>query len=244
MLLVTAGVIALLRSSIFAVSFVEVQIEKSSCSDPDQIKNSSGLLGQNIFLLNSAKLQNDLKNKFLCIRRVEVKRFFPNKLKLSVSVREPAATLVVLQDEEATESADILSEASPSAENFVIDNEGVIYSSNTEQVIAPKVYVSSLNLTLGQKINEDLIGNLLRILERVKSSGVDIKEAKIYSKNVLLVNDTAKIIFRLDDKIDTQIASLQLILQKAKIDEDILEFIDLRFDKPIIRFAPKKNGQR
>ena len=52
--------------------------------------------------------------------------------------------------------------------------------------------------------------------------------------------DNPKVFFRLDNEIDLQLASLQLILEKAKIDERILEFIDLRFDKPIVRFAPKK----
>lgn len=249
----------LIRSNIFIIRSVEAQLEKAACTDAEQIKNSSKLLGQNFFFINSSKVESDLKRKFLCIKSVKISRYFPNRVILQIFGREPAAILVMEKNEEVTageieEFSKI--ESTPSAEasisakfslsvegpteNFLVDNDGVIYSNNIEQINAPRIYVSGLNLTLGQEVKENLIKGLLKILEKVKIFGVDVKDAKIYSKNILLINTKPKMIFKLDDKIDTQIASLQLILGKAKIDSAELEFIDLRFDKPIVRFAPKK----
>ncbi|MBI4038755.1 hypothetical protein HY384_02235 [Candidatus Daviesbacteria bacterium] len=58
-------------------------------------------------------------------------------------------------------------------------------------------------------------------------------------------SNNPRIIFRLSNSLDVQLASLQLILGKAKIDGSRLEFIDLRFDKPVLKFTPKEsNGKR
>ena len=81
----------------------------------------------------------------------------------------------------------------------------------------------------------------LTILDKVKIYRLSITEASIF-EDVLMNNTAPKIIFKLRNDIDKQIASLQLILEKAKMETSKLEFIDLRFDKPIVRIAPKKNG--
>ena len=125
-------------------------------------------------------------------------------------------------------------------ENFLVDIQGVIYSNNPEGVNAPRIYVRDLKFTLGQTIKENIIKNILKIIDKLKTFGVSIKEVKIIKNNILLVDAVPRIIFKLDDKQEMQIASLQLILNKAKIDGSSLEFIDLRFDKPVVRFAPKK----
>ncbi|TSC87728.1 MAG: Uncharacterized protein G01um10147_414 [Microgenomates group bacterium Gr01-1014_7] len=243
LLIISMGVF-LFRSNIFTITSIEVEIEKVGCVESDKIRDASNLLGQNFFLLNSSKLENDLKNKYVCIHKVNLSRYFPNKVKLFIFGREPAAILIVLKDGEATESAEATpsAEASSSAEGFVVDNEGVVYSNSIEQINAPYIYAGGLNLTVGQKIKDDFIGKILKILEKLKSFGVDVKETKIYSNSLLLTGAMPRIIFKLSDNIDTQIASLQLILNKAKIDGEILEFIDLRFDKPVVKFAPKKHG--
>lgn len=263
--------VTLVRFNVFTISSVEVSLERIDCTNLEQIKNSSKLLGQNFFLLNSQGIENSLKNNFLCVRQVQVSRLLPNRIKLNIFGRIPAAILIVLKDE-ATESAGLLenftetkatvsAQASPSATEilskdvsspsislkigreekiFVVDTEGVIYSNNIEQIYAPQVFVKGFDLTLGEKISDKLINDTLRILEKINSFGLEVKEVEIYSKAFLLVNGRTKIIFLLNDRVDKQIASLQLIYDKAKIDDKTLEFIDLRFDKPVIKFAPKK----
>lgn len=238
----------LIRSNIFTIKTVDVRLEKIACGDSNQIKDSSKALGQNFFLINSAKIESDLKKNYLCIKAVKISRYFPNKIKLQVFGREPYVILVVLKTEEATSSATLnqFIEASGSAiisfeqgeiENFVIDGEGIIYSQNIDQINIPKIYFPD-----DIKVESDLLKDVLKILERVKTFDLDTKEVKIYQRSILLVNAMPRVIFKLDANIDTQLASLQLILAQAKIDEANLEFIDLRFDKPIVRLAPKKNG--
>lgn len=242
----------LFRSNIFIIKTIEVELQKIVCADSNQISSSSKLLGQNLILINSSKVEKELKEKYLCIKGIAISKHFPNKIKLHIFERVPAAILISLKSEQATGSATLekIIEATGAAnldiigptESFLVDSEGIVYQQNIDQINVPKIYLEQYSLVVGQKIEEDLIKNLLKILEKVKSFGVMVKEAKIYSKFNLLINATPKIVFKLNKNLDIQLASLQLILGQAKIDQEDLEFIDLRFDKPVIRLAPKKKN--
>ena len=79
-------------------------------------------------------------------------------------------------------------------------------------------------------------------MDAVKKMGISVNESFLNDSFFIIKDETSviKVIFRLKNEVDIQLASLQLILDKAKIDEKELEFIDLRFDKPVVRYAPKK----
>ncbi len=252
-LLIFLSAFLILHSNIFTIRSIDVTSEKIGCVDNQNIKESAQILGQNIIFTNFSKLE-DLKKKFFCIKSVTISKSFPNKVNLSVFGREPAAILVSLKYDESTKSGELIKgfiEASASAdihfsadhsnENLVVDDEGIVYSTNVDQINVPKVYRTQVNLSLGQKIKEGLISNTLKILKMAKIFGINVNESKITMEDLLLINATPRIIVKLDDNIDSQIASLQLILQKAKMDEENLEFIDLRFDKPVVRIVPKKD---
>lgn len=246
-------IFTIFRSDFFNIKVIDIQADNINCTDPTQIKNSTSLIGQNLFFLNSSKIEAGIKKKFLCIKDVEISKYFPNKVKLTLFKREPVALFISQKEEEnlgilekfsesvATSSA----ESSPSAklnfsqgeiiESFIVDNEGVVFEKNVSRGDLPKVYFYGQNV---------MIDKIIKILQKVNTFGLDIKEAKVYSEKILLLNSKPKIIFKLGEREDVQLASLQLILSEAKIDDRELEFIDLRFDKPVIKTVPKKNGKR
>ncbi|MDD5415815.1 MAG: FtsQ-type POTRA domain-containing protein [Candidatus Daviesbacteria bacterium] len=235
------------RSSFFSIKQIEILGDKIGCADSDQLKNESGLYGQNFFLLNSKKLQERLRTKFICIKTVTVGRLIPDKVKLKIASRKPDAILLNLKDKQASPSFLIENIATPEAaaaqDSYVVDNEGVVFSKSIDNLDIPKIYIYDSDIAVGKKLKNSLINNSLKILDRIKKFGVIAKKSLI-AENFFIINpDTMdpKIIFRLNDQIDIQLASLQLILTDAKIDLRELMFIDLRFDKPIVRFAPKKN---
>lgn len=243
LLLIILSTFLIIRSDLFTIKAVDVQMDKIGCTDINQLKNSIQLLGQNIFLINSSKIKSDLKNNFLCIKDVQFSRNFPNKISLFVFGREPQVLLLGLKNKEATKSASLENIATPSARqqetisNFVVDKEAIIFATDSKEYGIPKIYYHDQNLSLGQRA-EGFIFDSLKILEKVKTYSLDVKESEILD-GVLLLYTKPKIIFKLSQDIDTQFASLQLILNQARIDEKELVFIDLRFDKPIIRLAPK-----
>ncbi len=234
------------RSSFFHIKQIEIRGDKIGCVNSDQLKNALGLYGQNFFLLNNKKLQEDLKTKFVCIKNVVFDRLIPDKVKVEISLRKPTAILFKIKDKQASPSSLIENIATPEAsevqDSYVVDNESVVFSKSTDDLNIPKIYIYDPDIAVGEKLENSFINNSLKILDKIKTFGVTTKKSWIAEEFFIINPDTMdpKIIFRLNHQIDLQLASLQLILAEAKIDLKELTFIDLRFDKPIVRFAPKK----
>lgn len=234
------------NSGFFRIKKIEVLGDKVECAEIDQIKNEAELYGQNFFFLDKTKPQEKLKAKFLCINEVYISKVFPDKLNIKIISRRPAAILINTAGVKAQLSLLIENIATPEASgtkgSFIVDNEGVVFSKSRDDLDILRIYVD-MDLAEGKKFGNSFINNTLKILDRIKTFGLSFKKSWII-EDVLIINpDTSdpKIIFKLSNQTDIQLASLQLILAKAKIDLKELTFIDLRFDKPVVRFAPKKN---
>lgn len=240
------------------VKEVEVKADMIDCASSEELKTTADLLGKNILLVDEQTTEKKLKDKYLCIRKIKIDKKLPNEIILNVSGRQPVAILVETKNEQVNkiEISTSSGEASVSAEqasssamfNFVgggdlylVDDEGMIFAKNISKE-APKIYFEGIVLSIGKKIEEGVVKNALKIQDRVKIFGVNVNEAKIYSQNTLLVNSAPKMIFSLNSGIDLQLAALQLLLEQAKINEENMEFIDLRFEKPIVKYAPKKKN--
>lgn len=230
---------------LFTVKKVGVEAVLPGCVNENQLKDSSGILGQNFFLVNSAKIEKILKQKFFCIKSLNISKHFPDKVILQTSGRQPFAVLVDLKDKPVSPASLIENIATPSAGQlgnlYTIDDEGVVFDKNKDALNTPRIYIYGLTIAQGNNWTGGL--NALKILDKAKTFGVDIGESWM-DEGYFVINSKPKpkIIFNLGGNIDIQLASLQLILAEAKINLKELEFIDLRFDKPIVRFTPKKNG--
>lgn len=233
------------KSGIFTIKQVVVAAKSLGCASEKGIKDSAELTGQNFFLANTKAAEEAIKLKFYCIKAAPIKRSFPDKMRIEVLSRQPAAFLVALETKEASISS-FIDIATPSAlpvkSSFQIDEEGMVFSKDPAGADIPRVYIFNADITLGKKMSGDLIPGTLRVLTKLKEIRFPVKESLVFDKLYIVTSDSPKlkIIFRLNEDLDTQLASLQVILDKAKIDLKELEFIDLRFDKPIVRFAPKK----
>ena len=241
-LLLILAVFSLTRSNFFTIKAVDVQTQNLNCAESTQLKDASELLGQNIVFLNSSKAKENIKNKFVCVKDVIFLRTFPKSVNLQVSGRVSVVVAAVLKTSPATPSSFLENIATPSAneviESFLIDEEGVIFSKINEQANLPSIYFKDISISLGKKL-EDTTKNSLKILEKLNLFGLDMQKTLV-SGNYFIIFSSPKVIFRLDSEVDIQLASLQLILEKAKIDDVRLEFVDLRFDKPAVKFAPGK----
>lgn len=215
-----------LLMNIFKVESVEVQAENMDCTDNLRIKNSLKLLGQNIFFINHSNTESELKKKFICIDKINLSKVLPNKISLQAKARVPKAYVY-----QASPSAEA------SAEAFLADEEGVIFSKDNTAVSAPKIFFQSFDINIGRQI--DNFSSILMILNEIKKFGLDASVSQL-SDRYLIIFSRPKIIFAPFARIDIQIASLQLILTKAKMYSQDMEFIDLRFDKPAVKFAPEK----
>lgn len=223
-----------LKANIFSIRFVDLKRENVECLNEGRIKDLS--LGKNIFLINEKNISDEIKKDFICVKSISFSKILPDKLNLDILGRRPVAQLM-MSNSEASASSLIENIATPSAqgEAYLLDEEGVVFSKGN--LDSPNIYILSKNIDLGF---EDNYLKILKILDNSRKLQLDIKQSYVLN-NLLIINSVPKIIFKLDFPLDLQIASLQLILKVAKIDNKELEFIDLRFDKPVIKYAPKKN---
>lgn len=237
-----------LRSDLFTIKKVNFRLENINCADEKQIKDSLNFSGENFFFLNTEKLEENLKSRFICINKISLSKYIPDKINLIISGRDPYAILISLKLKDATQSAQVQIEniATPSAgnynfgEKFLVDKEGVVFSGHIDNLVLPHIFFLDREFSFGDKIGGEILGNTILIINKLKGFGLEEGSVAISNNKLLVVYSAPKIIFNLSDLVDVQLASLQLILEKAKIESKDLEFIDLRFDKPIVKFAPKK----
>ena|SRR3989339_77868 len=226
--LVLAILLGIFKYGLLNIKQIDIEGD-ISCTDQNQIRREAELPEKNFFFVNSLKTENILKKKFICIKSVRILKSFPDKVTLKIENRKAVAVIAELREEasfSAAPSADV-------KDYYLIDDEGVIFGKGADLAV-PQIFVSGLKIFSAS--------NLVKILEKISVLGILINKGFI-DGDVLTIDSNppvSKIILRLDGEIDIQLGSLQLIVDKAKIDSKDLEFIDLRFDKPVVKFAPKK----
>ncbi|MDP3973661.1 MAG: FtsQ-type POTRA domain-containing protein [Candidatus Daviesbacteria bacterium] len=244
----------LFNSPAIKLKKIDVAGGQLSCTDFTQIKEIISQYKGNLLLINEQKIKDELKDKFICVGDIQMEKKFPDELKIQVFKRNPIALFSKLiyfdatssaklsEIIESTESAKVLN-FSPSDQRFLVDKEGILFEKSSGSSNAPNVYLNE-ELTLGQIFSADLIGSISKIFEKLNLLGIPSGQFIIIDRRIFVYSSDKKIIFKIDGTLETQLASLQLIVEKAKINSDILEFIDLRFDKPVVRYGQGQNNLR
>lgn len=220
-----------------------------SCIENPTLLQTKKLLGQNFFLVDKKDIENDIQKKYICVGQINLNKKFPSSIQIEIKERQPKVVIINI-NKESSQSADILNnltadastssqlnwENFPKKESFLADSEGVIFSDSVRENL-PKVYFFS-NINLGQRVEGELIQKILKVQDQLNVLGMNINGSLLTFDNTYFVYSNPKIYFDLKGNLDFQLASLQLILKTAKINQEVT-FIDLRFDKPVIRFATK-----
>lgn len=244
-LLVLILLVFFLKFNIFKINNLEVLGRNLDCVNKEQIKESIGIYGKSFLNVDTESITKKLKEKFYCIKSINYSKKIPDTIKIDISTRNPLYQIKKLKEIESSASSLFEIFATPSAitseEIYLVDDEGVIFAKTDNAGNLPSIFVFNANLYLGGKISNNYSENILKILNEIQIFNLDISISMINMDNLYLFS-YPRIIFKLNSDMRAQIASLQLILEKSKIDSSKVEFIDLRFDKPIIKIAPKKNG--
>lgn len=241
------------RLGVLEIHRVDIETAGVRCVTEDQIRETAGLLGNNILFASEESVNRGLLDKFICVSKVKLQRNFPNAVKLTVEGRVAIAGIATykgsrqavpldLSNLEATSSSQSAlldwSVPSPSSQQFLADDKGVLFA-EFQGGDLPKLFLPEQTVKLGQRLDEGLFKKISTVFAEIKKSDINIAEAVVSDQDFLILNPR-KIVFSLKKDISKQLVSLQLILQKAKIDESMIETVDLRFDKPVVKFLPKK----
>lgn len=231
---------------IFNIKQVFIERNNTDCVKAENIEKRLGLKGKNIFLVDKRSLLKILAG-YPCIKDINLEKKFPSEVRVKVEGR---SAFVNIAPKKIDEHLNILSlEATPSSQTallnwafpslnqgFLADNEGVIFATGSDENL-PAIFWPEENLKVGQKLDGSIFSKVKKVLESYPKS----KEVQL-STNILQIQMEEKVALSLQKDLDKQLASLQLILEKAKIENKPMETIDLRFDKPVVVY--KSDGQR
>lgn len=238
--------VVIFKFDLFTIKQLDINLSGVDCADPAKLQSDLNLVGKNIFLADYETAAKSLQSKYYCIDEVLFDKQFKT-VKVTFNNRIPVARIGVYQKTQVWSLENM--EATPSSsaalldwkiegggKMYLIDKNGLVFSEKDENY--PRLYISDQTLKLGRQMDNQLFGNIALIFDKLTQMGIVGFDSKIDGID-LLINSQPKIVFNLGGDLKRQIASLQLILQKAKIDSKTVEIIDLRFDKPVIMYTSK-----
>jgi cell division septal protein FtsQ len=271
-ILIALGVL-LFKFNILAINKINVQLENINCASSQEIKSDSHLLNEASFLLRNKNIltvetetiAKQLMKKYPCIKAVNFEKQFPATINLTVNGRvarfrvaelkiKPGIDLTNLQASPSSQAA-LLDWSFPNVESdkvVVTDEGGFVFEKDNGNLL-PLIFLSIPSPKIGQQLENNLFNQLTVVFNKLGQPVDKISEASSAAKNysakakvvdnLLLIDSQQHLIFTLEKDILRQLASLQLILQKAKINGREIKTIDLRFDKPVIEYLKNpKNG--
>lgn len=228
----------------FTINKIVVKNDGAICLEEGDFVRSLRLLGKNI--LTAAKIdEKNLLDRYPCVKYFDVQKKLPNELVITAISRQPLARVaeydLPLDLKEATPSSQTAlvdwSIPPSSSPYYIVDDWGVIFNT-TESTQSAVLYIANEQIKYGSKLSSEMFNKINLIFKKSAQINEDIQFGKIIN-DTMLVKTNKKLVFSLSKDIDRQVASLQLILEKAKINGRSVDTIDLRFDKPVVIYGRK-----
>lgn len=241
------------QSQVLTVNKIDLKLNNTPCVNLEQLKTTLNLKGKNILFLDNAKIKKALLAEYPCVGDIKLERFFLGAIKIEIEGRTAfvkiasfsSAPPLTLKDLEATSSTStaLLDGFFPSSteENFILDEAGVIFAKNSSNNL-PILFWPDKDLKIGQSLDKSLVYKVSKIITKLTQLEINKSENPVRMKlkdEDFIIQALPKLVFSLSKDIPKQLASLQLILAKAKIDEKTIESLDLRFDKPVIIYGQR-----
>ena len=177
----------------------------------------SQVRGQNILLLDTKEVQKNIEANYYTVSDVSIKKKIPSTLIFRYTQRKPVAQVIY------------------NNQYFLIDAAGFIFAVSNEPAQAPIIDAQIGTPAIGM-IFEDAYRNIFHFLETMRLNGITVSSVSIaYPTKIVFESDNLEIVS--DSKGDEKrVASLQMLLNGLKIEGRRPKYVDVRFDKPVVRF--------
>ncbi|QQG43422.1 MAG: hypothetical protein HYW45_00190 [Candidatus Daviesbacteria bacterium] len=166
--------------------------------------------------------------------------FKTNQVEVSVKKSQPA---IILQNPEIVQPTTLdqvillaSSSASASGDLLAVDQKGVVFEKADQLADQLKLILLDQKFSVGQNLPASLVSAVVKMKDKLKDFQITVNTSWVFT-NILVLNGPPIIIADFNKNVDIQLTALQLILQKAKIDNKELKLIDLRFENPVIKYA-------
>ncbi len=234
------------RSDIF-------KIDNVNCSTPilgsydqshwcDELK--SAVIHRRLTEIDTNRLEAVLKKNQLGIFRIKSKKILPSTFGAEIFGRIPLAVCRVIRAARDTQSVAQTATESAAAfpatgvtTDFLVDKNGLVFA---ESLNAPGLPIFTIrgedNIKIGKTFSSGLIAFYIQALSAFREANFEItaiEEASAAAVPFLLRNGP-RILLDRDKSLSEQVSSLQLIMDKYKIEGKRLRTVDLRFVKPVV----------
>jgi hypothetical protein len=181
----------------------------------------SSLAGENIFFFDIQKAKEEFLAENSQISQVSFNRRLPNSLEVNLVGRKPA--FIITTDKVSW---------------FLVDEKGVLISRAKPSAILPKiVFPQSYQFKEGKQLKSSFSQKVFILAKTLKLFFVPFDELEVEFPDCFsLQTGETKVIFSSQKSVKFQVASLQLILSRSRIEGKIPIKVDFRFDKPILSY--------
>jgi len=211
-------VVLVFRLDLLKVQQISCQINDTNCPGEIWTDLMALSLGKNIFSFPIESINLQIKNSYPQIDKIKIKKNLPSRVDFNLTSRQPQVAI--------------------SGEKFhLVDFQGVVIEKSETSGEYPLIFLEpEMNLKVGEKFNQKEVLETIEAIVGLKLRLIEPKLAKIisFSSVDIWLKDDTQLIISLKKEISSQLDSLQLIYQRAKIEGKKLKQIDVRFDKPII----------
>lgn len=223
-ILIAFSLFQLLRGDFFKINQVicfDSPDKVTPCQADLWFKVNSLVLGKNIILLSPPKTEQLIKDELPGIEQVEIEKKLPDKLIVHLTKRKPIAVVEANKD------------------YYQVDYQGIILARLEQPTDLPLIACGGLSIAANNRqLESPVILSSLDFLYQLLANNIETRRLEITDSRELTVflKTGPKVLISLDKNIKEQVESLQLILERAKIEGKQIELIDLRFDKPVISY--------
>lgn len=201
----------------FSIKRVEVISSEKKIKGIDKFQN------KNLIFLNDRQVANYLSIANPNIRAVNIEKRYPNTLRMTISHHKSLAAISVDQG------------------YFVLSEDGTIIKKSKEKPPLPIInYYQKLNYLFfktGDKVDYKDILATLHFLKRTRDLGLKVITIDINGFNMIALNLNKKqIVFTTEKSIEEQTYKLETIVRQFKIGGRDFKFLDLRFDRPVLKY--------
>lgn len=211
-------IILYLLNNLFSIKKIEIVSDKKDFIGIQELKKS------NLIFISEKEIKELIFKKNPSADKVGIEKKYPATLVLKINIEKPVVNLVTSQG------------------YFYLSSQGEILSkSKTSDNKIPIInYYQKLNFQSyqsGDFLTFKDIKSTLYLIKEVSDLNINIDNVDINGVNMILFNlDDKKIIFSSEKDTKLQVYQLQQIVRQFKVEGRQFKEIDLRYDKPVVRY--------
>lgn len=176
--------------------------------------------GKNLLRFDAVALAKALEQENPKIRNVVVQKKLPSTLVVRFESREPV--LVAADRDQQT--------------HFLVDKTGVVFEITKKTNQYPLLITRRVSLKEGVILADPGEKTAITMVKLIEETNLELERVTIEAEKMLAVIDSIEIVLRTTEVDPNKLKALQFLVKRFTIEGKKPKKIDLRFEKPIVKF--------